>query len=153
MSHPMRRSDRAISSQHAMEIISTCEYLTLATVNADGLPYAVTLSYALLNGAIYFHSAKEGQKCENIALNPNVCFTVVGKANTLSESFSVDYESVVAVGKCTLVSDPKESLDALMALVDKYSFDNPNKVAYASNCKAANVYRIDITQFTGKAND
>ena len=59
----MRRADRAVSEELARQFLAESEYLTLSMTDPDGLPYGVALSFAVMDGALYFHSAKEGYKC------------------------------------------------------------------------------------------
>ncbi|MCC8194850.1 MAG: Rrf2 family transcriptional regulator, partial [Deltaproteobacteria bacterium] len=75
---PMRRKDRALPAAAAWELLEKGEYGFLVTVGADGLPYGVPLSYVLLEGGVYFHSARDGRKIDNILFCRDVSLTVVG---------------------------------------------------------------------------
>ena len=75
----MRRKDRALSRQEALDILNKGEYGILSTVSADGQPYGTPINFCLINDCIYFHCAKEGHKLDNISANSKVCFCVVGK--------------------------------------------------------------------------
>ncbi len=150
--HKMRRADRQLGQSEVNAIIANGEYLTLATISADGTPYVTALSYAVIDGDLYFHSAKEGHKCENIANNPNVSLSVVTRSITLPEAYSVDYASVTAFGKCTLVTDNEMRKAVAVALVDKYSASVPKRHEYAEQYDTASYYKIEIAHATGKAN-
>ena len=76
--HAVRRKDRTLSHEESLELLARCEYGMLATADKDGWPYAVPLSYVLMDNALYFHCAFTGHKLDNIAWDNRVCFTAVG---------------------------------------------------------------------------
>ena len=78
----MRRKDRALSEEAAVQILKDGEYGVLATCGADGQPYGVPLSYVYHKGKIYFHGAKTGHKLNNLSGSPKASFTVVGHTHT-----------------------------------------------------------------------
>ncbi|OQX60886.1 MAG: hypothetical protein B5M51_09570 [Anaerolinea sp. 4484_236] len=58
----MRRSDREITDQAAIEaIIHEAEFCRLALVDG-GQPYIIPLSFGYRDKVLYFHSAVEGEK-------------------------------------------------------------------------------------------
>ena len=67
MEKAMRRKDRAVSREEALEALRQGEYGVLSTIGPDGELYGVPLSYALLDEAVYFHCAREGRKLDNLA--------------------------------------------------------------------------------------
>ncbi|MDZ5016887.1 pyridoxamine 5'-phosphate oxidase, partial [Clostridium perfringens] len=90
----IRRKDREIEGSQVIEVLKKCEYGILSTVDENGYPYGVPLSYVYANDSIYFHSAVEGHKLENIKKNDKVSFCVVGQTDVLPDKFSTKYESV-----------------------------------------------------------
>ncbi len=52
---PMRRTDRLLSREEALQILQKGEYGILATAGSDGQPYAVPLSYVVIDNNIYYH--------------------------------------------------------------------------------------------------
>ena len=150
----MRRKDRERDAAFAREVLAGCEYATLATINADNTPYCIPLSPVLVDNAIYFHCATEGQKLTNISQNSAVCLSCVRHTKVLSERFTTEYESVVVTGKCTIVTDEAEKVMALRALCEKYT---PNNMEHALEKIEKDLYRtcvcrIEIEQLSGKAN-
>lgn len=95
---PVRRKDREIETSEAFNLLSTCEYGVLSTVDKAGQPYGVPLNYAYKNNSIYFHCARSGHKIENIESNSKVSFCVVGNTNVLPAEFAIKYESALAFG-------------------------------------------------------
>jgi hypothetical protein len=51
----VRRKDRGIGTREAIEILDSAEYGVLSTVDKDGQPYGIPLSYVYKNNSIYFH--------------------------------------------------------------------------------------------------
>jgi nitroimidazol reductase NimA-like FMN-containing flavoprotein (pyridoxamine 5'-phosphate oxidase superfamily) len=150
----MRRKDRALDESEFEAVLKKAEYASLATVNPDGSPYAVPLSFVLKDGFIYVHSSLSGHKLDNILREDRVCFTAVGDTErTSSGSFSTNYESIIIFGRASLVSDNDEKYAALYALSEKYFPLELNKAdAYikASIDKTA-IIKLSIEHITGKA--
>lgn len=117
----IRRTDRILDNQRAVELLHTGEYGFLAMVNADGGGYGIPISYAATEGVIYFHCAPEGHKLDNLRSENRVTFTVVGHTGVVPDKFTTAYESVMVFGPVEEVSDDDERLLALRLLVKKYS--------------------------------
>lgn len=152
MNHKMRKSEREISKEEAMEILVSGEYGILSTVSEDGTPYGVPVNYGVKDEKIYFHCAKDaGHKVENIRHEKRVCFTVVGNTSVLPSKFSTKYESVIVFGTAREVVAGKE--EPLMTLIKKYSADFQEKgMRYIeSDAEKTGVYEITIEKITGKA--
>ena len=152
MHRPVRRQDREIGSEEARRLFENGAYGVLATVDADGQPYAVPLSYVLHGNSIFFHCALEGQKLDNIEANPAVSFCVVGATKTLPGKFSTEYESAVAFGIAREIYDG-EKQEALLKILEKYS---PDFIASGTKYIAGKfektcVIKIAIEHLTGKA--
>lgn len=49
--HPMRRRDRELDEAEALALLREAEWGVLATVDADGWPYAVPVNHAVVDGA------------------------------------------------------------------------------------------------------
>ncbi len=151
--HTMRNKKRELTKEEALAILEKGEYGTLSTVDGEGQPYGVPLSYVVYNGSIYFHCASEGHKLENIRHSDRVCFSAVGRAETDAPGFTVRYESAVVFGRAQQA--PKaEWHEVLLALCAKYSPGYEEKaeaniVKWSGNL---DIVRITIDHITGKAN-
>jgi nitroimidazol reductase NimA-like FMN-containing flavoprotein (pyridoxamine 5'-phosphate oxidase superfamily) len=155
MDYPIRRKDRIMPEEDAWALLRGGEYGTLATVGADGQPYAVPVSYVVMDGRIYFHCARSGRKLEHIAFCPKVCFCVVGKTQPVYDNgFSTYYESAVVFGSAREVADTEPAwLESLLRLAEKYLPGHMDK-AEGSIAKAKQrtaVYAISIDRISGKA--
>jgi uncharacterized protein len=148
----IRREDRALSRDDALELLRRAEYGVLCSIGPDGQPYGVPLNFCLLDDAIYFHSAVEGHKLENIAANDRVSFCVVGDTEILPEAFGTRYASAIAFGTAEEVLDPDKQR-GLVALLSKYSpgFMEQGLKYIEKMAPRARVFRIRIDRITGKA--
>ncbi len=148
----MRRKDRQITNHEASELLNTCEYGVLSTVSDNGEPYGIPLSYCVVNNFIYFHSAINGRKLDNIKNNESVSFCVVGNTEVLPEKFSTKYESAIVSGTIK-ISHGKSKQKGLEGLLRKYS---PNYIEEGLKYieKATDettVLELNIESLTGKA--
>jgi nitroimidazol reductase NimA-like FMN-containing flavoprotein (pyridoxamine 5'-phosphate oxidase superfamily) len=148
----IRRRDREITFQEAKAILNKAEYGVLSTVDNDGQPYGVPLSFVYSNGSIYFHCALSGQKLENIENNAKVSFCVVGNTNVLPDKFATEYESVVAFGVASEIKGA-EKLSAMLWLLEKYcpDFIEEGKRYMEQKDKATKCLKIEICHISGKA--
>ncbi len=148
----MRRIDREIDLKEAIGILETAEYGVLSTVNEEGQPYGIPLSYVYKGNAIYFHCAVAGQNLDNIAINSKVSFCVVGTTKVLPETFGTLYESVVVFGNAGEVHDT-ERYSALVWLLEKYSteFIKEGLQYIEAENHRTKVFKIEISHMSGKA--
>ena len=151
MPRPIRRTDRALSAEAALEILQKGEYGILSTVSPDGQPYGVPVSFVSADQALYFHSAVEGHKLENLSANPRVSFCVVGATEVLPNQFATRYESVIVFGRAVELSGD-EKLSGLTELLKKYSpgFLEKGLKYIESDAVKTRVYKIEIESFSGK---
>ena len=149
----IRRTDRALTDAQAREILARAEYGVLATLGADGWPYAIPVNYVLSGDTLYIHSAVEGHKLENIAHEERVSFCAVAGATVLPAKLSTLYESAVVFGRATVVVDPAEKSMALELLAVRFCgamTPEAEKVIATSGSRTA-VVRIRIERVSGKA--
>ena len=150
----MRRIQKKTSYDDAREILHQSEYGVLSTTCDDGMPYGVPLSFVLSGNALYFHSAAEGQKLDNILHDRRVCFTAIARAITLPDKLSVDYASAMAFGEARIVYGEAERQAAFRLLCEKYAPDKTEEslAAYLKqHAKNALVIRMDVEYISGKA--
>jgi uncharacterized protein len=152
MERKIRRVDRAISEGEAKALLQKGEYGILSTVSADGQPYGVPISFSIAGDVVYFHSAVEGHKLDNLIANKKVSFCVIGKTEVLPEKFGTKYESAIVFGEAFEVRD-EEKRRGLMELVKKYSPGFVEKgLEYIDSAGGkTRVYKIVIESITGKS--
>ena len=57
--YPLLAKDRELSADEALEVLEAGEFCVVSTVDADGMPYGVPLSYVMLDGALCFHTTNK----------------------------------------------------------------------------------------------
>jgi nitroimidazol reductase NimA-like FMN-containing flavoprotein (pyridoxamine 5'-phosphate oxidase superfamily) len=149
---PLRREDRALKEDEALEILAKSNYGVLCVYDGN-YPYGIPVNYVYEDGLIYIHSAKEGHKIESIRSFDRVCFTVVGSSQVMENEFSTKYESVIIFGRAEILQD-EQVIPALRKLAQKYSPDYTNEAEriIQDSFKAVAVIRIKIEHVQGKAN-
>lgn len=152
MFREMRRKDKQLSMEESIEVLKNNNIGVLSTLSENGYPYGIPLNYVYVNNSIYFHSAKEGQKLDNIKACDKVSFCVTCDVELLRDKFDTNYKCVVIFGKAAEVTE-QEKEDALLGFIKKYSSDFMEKgKAYVEKAKGATkVYKISIEHMTGKA--
>ena len=152
MSQELRRKERRVAESEARELLGRGEYGVLSTCDAGGQSYGVTLSYCVINDAIYFHCAVEGRKLENIAAESRVSFCVVGTTELLPDQFATRYESVIISGGVAEVFGEEKQL-ALEGLLTKYAvgFRAEGLNYIVAKGERARTFKIEITDICGKA--
>lgn len=153
MEREMRRKDRRLPEERAWEVLRAGEYGILASVDTDGEPLATPLSFVVLDGAIYFHSARAGHKVDNLVNQPQVCFCVVGNTQPVYDgNFTTLYESALAFGKARALEDQVEKQAVLRALCQKYLPQHMEKAdeEIAGALSVTAVYKVEVSRITGK---
>jgi hypothetical protein len=148
----LRRKDRAITDGEAIAILNKAEFGVLSTISPDGKPYGVPLNFCVIDHCIYFHSAVEGQKIDNIEKNKSVSFCAVGDTEILPDKFGTKYESVIVSGEIEEAFD-KDKQKALEGMLKKYSSNYFEKgLEYIETLKRkTRVFKITILNLSGKA--
>jgi uncharacterized protein len=84
---------------------------------ADGQPFVIPTNYARVDDRLYLHGSAASRMLRSLAGGIPVCVTVtLVDGLVLARSafhHSVNYRSVVALGRATLVEDPAEKMCAL----------------------------------------
>ena len=148
----LRRKDRAMSLNEAEKFLEEQMVGRLALTRNDH-PYVVPLNYLYLEGKVYFHSSKDGQKIAFLRKNDKVCFEVdelFGFTEGEEDcSYAPLYKSVIAYGKATIVNEKSEKMKGLSSLVQKYYGFKPDSFANAM-LENTLVIAIEISKLTGK---
>ena len=151
--HPIRRRDRALSEAEALSLLRAAEWGVLATVDAAGWPYAVPVNHAVVDGTLIIHCATAGHKLDNLAFNPKVSYCVVTEAVTLPLELSTRYASAIVFGQAELVTDDRETREALQALGRRFASEHPDLVEreIEKDLFRTAVVRLHMERITGKA--
>ena len=152
MPRPMRRTERQMDLAWTQALLARLEYGILATADPAGQPYGVPLSFAYDGReSIYLHCAPEGHKLDNLRLNPQACFTVLGRTQLLPDQFSTVYESAIAFGSVSEL-EGEEKRRALRLIAAKYNpgEDAANEAYIEANFARVAVLHFHIAHLTGK---
>lgn len=152
MKREIRRKDRKISDEETLGILQKGEYGILSVCTDDNTGYGVPLSYAWVDGIIYFHCATEGAKLDFLRKNNKVSFCVVGKTQVIPSKFATAYESAMAFGTIDEV-EGEEKRKGLRHLIKKYSADFiPEGEKYIDSMfQKVKVLRLSVEYISGKA--
>lgn len=148
----MRRKDREMDKNFALMVLDKCEYAVLATQNPDGTPYCIPINIVRNGDFIFFHSAMDGQKIQNLVKCPKVCLTAVGDTHIPPDEFTTEYESAVVSGTAYEVSNPQEKIDALRLLCERHVPTNMQAFdeAIEKSLSRTAVWKIQMETVTGK---
>ncbi|MEJ5365893.1 MAG: pyridoxamine 5'-phosphate oxidase family protein [Desulfosoma sp.] len=158
----MRRKQCEVKDPEAIRaVLESCTIGRLATSGADGYPYITPVNYVYWNGRIYFHSALEGEKMENMRRDDRVCFQVDIPLAYVDAAYRPSdgpcrlhqlYKSVVIRGRARIVEDPVEKTAALNALVAAHEkgLQPPPVDAHAPAVRSCAVVEITPERISAK---
>lgn len=122
----------------------------------DGQTFVIPTLYARIGDSIYFHGSAASRMLRGASEGANLCVTVtLVDGIVLARSVfnhSMNYRSVVALGKAVLVDATQEKLDALRAFTEKilsgrwYDARQPNE----KELKATSILRMPLTEASAK---
>jgi nitroimidazol reductase NimA-like FMN-containing flavoprotein (pyridoxamine 5'-phosphate oxidase superfamily) len=152
MMRSMRRKDREKPKDFALAVVDKCAYSVMSMVNPDGSPYCIPLSLAREGEWLYFHSALDGQKIENLRQSNRVCISCVGYVKAIPGDFALEYESAVIAGTASELTDREEKIAALKVISKRYAPDNMEAFdeAIREELDATSVWKIHIDEISGK---
>jgi nitroimidazol reductase NimA-like FMN-containing flavoprotein (pyridoxamine 5'-phosphate oxidase superfamily) len=152
----MRKSNKEIRDTAVIiDLLNTCHVGRLGTTGKDGYPVVKPLNFACHGSTIYFHTAQEGEKIEDIRRDNRVCFEVdqpiayvKGTGSPCKAEYL--YRSVIMKGKAVLVEDREEKLFALKCLMEKYQPEGGYGDFPEEKLGITGIVRIDIEEMVGK---
>lgn len=149
MFREMRRTQNQMKTEDAMHLLTNAKEGVLGTISENGYPYTVVVNHVYYNNKLYFHSAKEGHKIDNITTNNKVSFTVYDNEQIIEETFTTKYQSVTLFGIAKVIPGNKE---ILMELIKKFSpnFIQSGKEYVHKSFDTTVLIEIDIEHLTGK---
>jgi uncharacterized protein len=152
----VREHERGVYDRDAINQILDEGFLCHVGFVADGQPFVIPTSYGRDGNILYIHGSAASRMLRNLDQGIPVCITVtLLDGLVLARSVfnhSMNYRSVVILGKATLVNDSEEKLQALRILSEHIvpqRWDDsrqPNE----KELKATSVLRIPIEEFSAK---
>jgi uncharacterized protein len=123
----------------------------------EGQPYVIPTMYARVGDSIYFHGSAASRMLRGASAGMAVCVTVtLVDGLVLARSVfnhSMNYRSVVALGKAVLVDAPTEKIEALRAFTEKILPGRWNDARQPNEkeLKATSILRLPLTEVSAKA--
>jgi uncharacterized protein len=152
----VREADRAVYDREAAYEILDEGFLCHVGFVVDGQPFVIPTSYGRNDDSLYIHGSAASRMLRQMKDGVQVCITVtLLDGLVLARSIfnhSMNYRSVVVLGKATLVDDPAEKLEALRLLSEHIipgrwaDSRQPNE----RELKATSVLRLPIEEFSAK---
>jgi nitroimidazol reductase NimA-like FMN-containing flavoprotein (pyridoxamine 5'-phosphate oxidase superfamily) len=152
----VREADRAVYDREAVYRILDEGFLCHVGFAVDGQPFVIPTSYGRKDASLYIHGSAASRMLRQMKDGVPVCITVtLLDGLVLARSIfnhSMNYRSVVVLGKATLVDDPAEKLEALRLLSEHIlpgrwaESRQPNE----RELKATSVLRVPIEEFSAK---
>ena len=165
MSHPytptprtrlVREAERAFYDREAAYRILDEGFLCHVGFVVDGQPFVIPTSYGRKDDSLYIHGSAASRMLRQMKESVPVCVTVtLLDGLVLARSIfnhSMNYRSVVILGKAMLVDQPEEKLEALRLLSEHIlpgrwaESRQPNE----KELKATLVMRLPIEEFSAK---
>lgn len=127
----------------------------ISTIGEDGYPYGTPVNFVVMDGRIFFHGRKVGEKISNLKRDPRCCFTVVDEkgfercGDGACDTTSL-YESVIIRGKVSIIDDDDLKMRILRATVDKLTPERRMDEIDAKKVPPTGIFEIVPESRTGK---
>lgn len=152
----MRKQKKEIKDRAVIiGLLNSSHVGRLGTVGKDGYPMVKPLNFAYHDGKIYFHTALEGEKIEDIRRDDRVCFEVDfpiafvrGDENPCKAEYL--YRSVIIKGRASIIEERAEKVFALECLMRKYQPEGSYGAFSEEKLAITGIVRIDIEEMVGK---
>jgi uncharacterized protein len=152
----VREAQRGVYDRESIYKILDEGFVCHVGFSLDGQPYVIPTLFARVGDAIYFHGSAASRMLRNLSEGISVCVTV-----TLTDGFvlarsvfnhSMNYRSVVALGKAVLVDAPEEKLEALHAFTERILPGRWNDARQPNEkeLKASSILRLPLTEVSAK---
>ena len=154
----VREPQRAVYDRDAVNAILDEAFLCHVgfVINSEAQPYVIPTSYGRNGDVLYIHGSAASRMLRNLDQGVPVCVTVtLLDGLVLARSVfnhSMNYRSVVILGKATKVDDPAEKLVALRAISDHiipHRWEDSRQPS-EKELKVTSVLRLPITEFSAK---
>jgi hypothetical protein len=129
----------------------------MATINQEGFPVIKPVNFLYLDGKIYLHSSKKGEKIKDIRRGSPICFEVdepiaYVAARGPACTANYYYRSIIIKGKALLVRERNKKLEILERLMKKYQPEGDYSGILEEVLKKTAVIEISISEITAKEN-
>jgi len=152
----VREPERGIYDRETIYRILDEGFICHVGFAVNGQPFVIPTSYGRQDATLYIHGSAASRMLRQMKDGVALCVTVtLLDGLVLARSVfnhSMNYRSVVILGKGTLVEDPEEKLAALRTLSEHIipgRWDNVRQ-PHERELKATSVLRVPIEEFSAK---
>jgi nitroimidazol reductase NimA-like FMN-containing flavoprotein (pyridoxamine 5'-phosphate oxidase superfamily) len=152
----VRESERGVYDRETIYRILDEAFLCHIGFSVDGQPFVIPTSYGRKDENLYIHGSAASRMLRQMREGVSVCVTVtLLDGLVLARSVfnhSMNYRSVVILGKASLVEDREEKLAALRVLSEHIIPGRWDDVRQPNEreLKATSVLRVPIEEFSAK---
>jgi len=152
----VREPERAVYGREEVNRILDEGFICHVGFAIDGQPFVIPTSYGRKEADLFIHGSAASRMLRHMKEGLSVCVTVtLLDGLVLARSIfnhSMNYRSVVILGKATLVEDPDEKLAALRTLSEHIIPGRWDDVRQPNEreLKATSVLRLPIEEFSAK---
>ena len=154
----MRHQDRELKNRETIEaMLKQAHVGRMATVNRRGVPVIKPVNFFYVDGRIYIHSSKKGEKIEDIRRGSPICFEVdepiayvAAKGSACTSNYY--YRSIIINGKARLMIHQDKKLRILERMMEKYQPEGGYEGIPEEILKKTAVIEISIKKMKGKEN-
>jgi nitroimidazol reductase NimA-like FMN-containing flavoprotein (pyridoxamine 5'-phosphate oxidase superfamily) len=152
----VREAHRAIYDREVIYKILDEAFVCHVGFASEGQPFVIPTMFARIDEAIYFHGSAASRMLRGLTGGLPVCITVtLTDGLVLARSVfnhSMNYRSVVALGKATLIDDPAKKLQALQGFTEKLIPGRWNDARQPNEkeLKATSILKLPLTEVSAK---
>ena len=149
----MRKKDKSIPEREILDKIIHESLICHLACCLDGQPYVIPISFGYDEKTVYFHTARAGKKNEIFLENPHVCLAFETDIKLITDEenaceWSFDFQSVIATGEITEISDPAQKNAGLNQIMRHYSgkdWEMPER-----EISKTKIWSVELESITGK---
>jgi nitroimidazol reductase NimA-like FMN-containing flavoprotein (pyridoxamine 5'-phosphate oxidase superfamily) len=152
----VREANRAVYDRETIYQILDEAFVCHVGLSTDGQPFVIPTMFARVGDAIFFHGSAASRMLRGLGDGLPVCITVtLIDGLVLARSVfnhSMNYRSVVALGRATLIQEPSEKLQALRAFTEKLLPGRWNDARQPNEqeLKATSILQLPLTEVSAK---
>jgi nitroimidazol reductase NimA-like FMN-containing flavoprotein (pyridoxamine 5'-phosphate oxidase superfamily) len=154
----MRHQERELKNRETIEaMLKQAQVGRLATVNRRGVPVIKPVNFLYVDGRIYIHSSKRGEKIEDIRRGSPICFEVdepiayVAAQGPACTSHYY-YRSIIINGEARLMVHQEKKLRILERMAEKYQPEGDYEGIPEGILKKTAIIEISVEEITAKEN-
>jgi len=152
----VREAHRGVYDREAIYQILDEAFVCHVGFATEGQPFVIPTMFARVGDAIYFHGSAASRMLRGLSDGLPVCITVtLADGLVLARSVfnhSMNYRSVVALGRATLIQEPPGKLEALRAFTEKLIPGRWNDARQPNEkeLRATSILKLPLTEVSAK---